>query len=131
VAALETVMRDDLDSAIQRLESAVAATPESLRLSWEQARQPLPELRPKVDPRRFSEENRRAIYEDFLASRLAQLPNHMTPDDLEVQVLHLFGRWLVTYRKLSEIEGENLGTSARELVLVDADESQEPIYTRL
>jgi|SRR4051794_20876751 hypothetical protein len=129
LAALEVVVHDDLDNAIRRLETAAAATPESLRLDWERAREPLPELRPKIDSHRFSEEDRRAIYEDFLANRFAQLPAHLSPDDFEVQVLHLFGRWMVTYRKLWESHDEAAGPSPRELLIVGSGEGSEPVYT--
>jgi hypothetical protein len=128
LAALEVVVHDDLDNAIRRLEGVAATTPESLRLDWEKARQPLPEPRPKIDSRRFSEEDRRAIYEDFLATRFAQLPGHLSPDDFELQVLHLFGRWMVTYRRLWETHDDDAGPAPRELLIVGAGDGQEPIY---
>ncbi|HEV7506867.1 MAG TPA: hypothetical protein VGS07_18395 [Thermoanaerobaculia bacterium] len=129
LAALEVVVHDDLNNAIRRLEAVAAATPESLRLDWERARQPLAELRPKIDSHRFSEEDRRAIYEDFLANRFAQLPAHLSPDDFELQVLHLFGRWMVTYRKLWEPHESAAGPSPRELLIVGSNEGLEPVYT--
>lgn len=129
LAALEVIAHDDLDKAIQRLKAVAAATPESLRLDWEQARQPLPEPRPKIDSSRFSEEDRRAIYEDFLTHHFARLPAHISPDDFEVQVLHLFGRWMVTYRRLWEMQEESAGPAPRELLIVQPGEGLEPVYT--
>lgn len=128
LAALEIVVHDDLDSAIRRLEAVAAATPESLRQDWERALQPLPEPRPKIDPLRFSEEDRRAIYEDFLANRFAQLPGHLSPDDFELQVLHLFGRWMVTYRRLWGTHVGTADSAPRELLIVGTGDSQEPVY---
>jgi len=128
LAALEVVVHDDIDNAIRRLEAVAAATPESLRRDWERALQPLPEPRPKIDPLRFSEEDRRAIYEDFLAHRFAQLPGHLSPDDFELQVLHLFGRWMVTYRRLWETHAGTAEPPTRELLVVGAGDSQEPVY---
>lgn len=129
LAALEVVVHDDIRNAIRRLEAVAAATPETLRRDWERARQPLLEPRPRIDSGRFSEEDRRAIYEDFLAQRFAQLPAHLSPDDFELQVLHLFGRWMVTYRKLWEAHDEPTGVSPRELLIVGAGTGQEPVYT--
>ena len=129
LATLEVVVHDDIDNAIRRLEAVAAATPESLRLDWEQARQPLPEPRPKIDSSRFSEEDRRAIYEDFLLNRFAQLPSNLSPDDFELQVLHLFGRWMVTYRKLWDEHDEAAGPASRELLIVGSGEGLEPVYT--
>jgi hypothetical protein len=129
LAALEVVVHDDIKNAIRRLEAVAAATSESLRLDWERARQPLLEPRPRINSRRFSEEDRRAIYEDFLANRFAQLPAHLSPDDFELQVLHLFGRWMVTYRKLWEDHDESTGPAPRELLIVGTGDGQEPVYT--
>jgi hypothetical protein len=129
LAALEVVVQDDIRNAIRRLEAVAAATPESLRLDWERARQPLPDPRPRIDSGRFSEEDRRAIYEDFLAHRFARLPAHLSPDDFELQVLHLFGRWMVTYRKLWEDHLEPGLPAPRELLIVDAGAGEEPVYT--
>ncbi|PYQ66237.1 MAG: hypothetical protein DMF53_03870 [Acidobacteria bacterium] len=45
---------------------------------------------------------RRAIYEDVVRSRFDLGPSPLTPDDFELQVVYLFDRWLVIYRKLWE-----------------------------
>ena len=84
---------------------------------------------PKIDSSRFSEEDRRAIYEDFLLNRFAQLPSNLSPDDFELQVLHLFGRWMVTYRKLWDEHDEAAGPASRELLIVGSGEGLEPVYT--
>ena len=44
-------------------------------------------------------------------------------------MLHLFGRWMVTYRKLWEAHDDTAGPLPRELLIVGAGDGQEPIYT--
>jgi hypothetical protein len=126
--ALECALVDDLEPAIRRLETALAVTPAQLAADWERARQPLPRERPRLDLGRFSESARRAIYEDVLATRFAPLPSSLTPDDFELQVLYLFGRWLVTYRTLREASGPPVEKPLGVLV-VGTDEREEPLYT--
>lgn len=123
----------DLGPLIERLEAASAATPERLREEWERARQPLPagdlpgRRRPRLDLERFSEAARRAIYDDVVRSRFLPHPSPQTVDDFELQVVYLFGRWLVIYRKLMEA-AEPAAPSAQELLVVGLDERREPTY---
>jgi hypothetical protein len=124
--ALEGVALD-LGPLIQRLEEATAVTPERLRADWERGRQDGPAEGPQVDLRRFSEGARRTIYEDVVRSRFQPGSSAFTPDDLELQVLYLLGRWLVVYRKLSEIQTPGL-PSPQELLVVGTNERSEPVY---
>jgi hypothetical protein len=124
----------DLGPWIERLEEAMAATPERLREDWERARRPLPpgglprEAAPSpLDLERFSEGTRRAIYEDAVRSRFRPGPSSPTPDDFELQVVYFYGRWMVIYRKLGEIPppGSDI---PRELLIVGLNERREPTY---
>ena len=124
--ALEGVALD-LAPLIQRLEEAVAVTPERLRADWELGRQDGPAGAPRVDLRGFSEGARRTIYEDVVRSRFQPGASAFTPDDFELQVLYLLGRWLVVYRKLSEAATPGL-PSPRELLVVGTNERSEPVY---
>jgi hypothetical protein len=124
--ALEGVALD-LAPLIQRLEAAAAVTPERLRADWERARQDVPAGGPQVDLRRFSEGARRAIYEDVVRSRFQPGPSALAPDDFELQVMYLLGRWLVVYRKLSEVSTPGL-PSPQELLVVGTNERSEPVY---
>jgi hypothetical protein len=124
--ALEGVALD-LAPLIQRLEEAVAVTPERLRADWEATRREMPAGAPQVDLRRFSERARRTIYEDVVRSRFQPGSSAFTPDDFELQVLYLLGRWLVVYRKLSEASTPGL-PSPRELLVVGTNERSEPVY---
>jgi hypothetical protein len=121
----------DLAPLIQRLEEAAAVTPERLRADWERGRQDGPAGAPQVDLRRFSEGARRAIYEDVVRSRFQPGPaagsSALTPDDFELQVMYLLGRWLVVYRKLSEIPTSG-SPSPQELLVVGTNERSEPVY---
>jgi hypothetical protein len=124
--ALEGVALD-LAPLIQRLEVAAAVTPERLRADWERARRDVPAGAPQVDLRRFSEGARRAIYEDVVRSRFQPGPSAFTPDDFELQVMYLLGRWLVVYRKLSEVATPG-SASPQELLVVGTNERSEPVY---
>jgi hypothetical protein len=133
--ALEGVALD-LEPLIERMEAASAATPDRLREEWERARQPLPagdlpeRRRPRLDLERFSEAARRAIYDDVVRSRFQPDPSPRTADDFELQVVYLFGRWLVIYRNLLEA-AETAASSAppaQELFVVGLDERREPTY---
>ncbi len=124
--ALEGVALD-LAPLIQRLEEAAAVTPERLRADWEVARRDAPAGGPQVDLRRFSEGARRTIYEDVVRSRFQPGPSTFTPDDLELQVMYLLGRWLVVYRKLSENSTPG-SPSPQELLVVGTNERSEPVY---
>jgi hypothetical protein len=124
--ALEGVALD-LPPLIQRLEAAVAATPERLRADWESARRDAPAGAARLDLRRFSEGARRAIYEDVVRSRFQPGPSAFTPDDFELQVLYLLDRWLVVYRKLWETTDPD-SPSPRELLVVSTNELSEPVY---
>jgi len=124
--ALEGVALD-LAPLIQRLEAAAAVTPERLRGDWERARRDVPAGAPRVDLRRFSEGARRTIYEDVVRSRFQPGPAALTPDDFELQVLYLLGRWLVVYRKLSEAATPG-SLSPQELLVVGTNERSEPVY---
>jgi hypothetical protein len=123
----------DLGPLIERLEGASAATPDRLREEWERARQPLPagdlpgRRRPRLDLERFSEAARRAIYDDVVRSRFQPYPSPQMVDDFELQVVYLFGRWLVIYRKLMEA-AEPAAPSAPELLVVGLNERREPTY---
>jgi hypothetical protein len=121
----------DLGPLIQRLEEAVAVTPERLRADWERGRQEGPAAAPQVDLRRFSEGARRTIYEDVVRSRFqpgsSAAPSELVPDDLELQVMYLLGRWLVVYRKLSEVPTPG-SLSPQELLVVGTNERSEPVY---
>jgi hypothetical protein len=124
----------DLGPWIERLEEAMDATPERLREDWERARRPLPagDLPREPVPRqldldRFSEAVRQAIYEDVVRSRFRPAPSSLTPDDFELQVVYVGGRWMVTYRKLWEIPTQGSDVR-RELLVVGLNERSEPIY---
>ena len=117
----------DLAPLIQRLEEAAAVTPERLRADWERGRQEGPAAVPRVDLRRFSEGARRTIYEDVVRSRFQPGPAALTPDDFELQVMYLLGRWLVVYRKLSEVSTPG-SLSPQELLVVGTNERSEPVY---
>jgi len=117
----------DLAPLIQRLEAAAAVTPERLRADWERGRQDRPAAAPRVDLHRFSEGARRTIYEDVVRSRFQPGSAALTPDDVELQVLYLLGRWLVAYRKLPEVSTPG-SPSPRELLVVGTNERSEPVY---
>jgi|GEM_PF-1667878 len=124
----------DLGPWIERLEEAMAATPERLREDWERARRPLPagDLPPETAPltldlERFSEAARRAIYEDVVRSRFRSGPSSPAPDDFEIQVVYFYGRWMVLYRKLWEIPPPGSDVP-RELLVVGLNERREPTY---
>jgi hypothetical protein len=127
----------DLGPWIERLEAAMAVTPERLREEWERARRPLPlgdlsgqAAAPPLDLARFSEAVRRAIYEDVLRSRFQPGLPVPTLDDFELQVFYLHGRWMVIYRKLWEIPtpGSDI---PRELLVVGLNERSEPTYVAI
>jgi hypothetical protein len=123
----------DLAPLIERLETAAAATPERLRADWEAARRSRAEdegLAPRVDLERFSEAARRAIYEDVVRSRFDLGPSPLTPDDFELQVVYLFDRWLVIYRKLWEAS-DPLAPPPQGLLVVGVDERSRPTYLTL
>ncbi len=127
----------DLPPLIERLESAAAATPERLRAEWEEARRSLAGAAPAaasglggLDLERFSEAARRAIYEDVARSRFDLGPSPLTPDDFELQVLYLFDRWLVVYRKLWEVS-DPLAPPPQGLLVVGVDERSQPTYLTL
>ncbi|MFL6235037.1 MAG: hypothetical protein ACJ76N_18020 [Thermoanaerobaculia bacterium] len=127
--ALEGVALD-LAPLIERLEVGSAATPEQLRAEWQEARRSRAEgelLAPRLDLGRFSELARRAIYEDVVRSRFDLGPSPLTPDDFELQVLYLFGRWMVVYRKLWEVS-DPLVPSPQGLLMVGLDERSRPTY---
>lgn len=128
--ALEGVALD-LAPLIQRLEEAAAVTPERLRADWERARRDVPAGAPQVDLRGFSEGARRTIYEDVVRSRFppgaSAGPSMLAPDDFELQVIYLLGRWLVVHRKLTEVSTPGL-SSPRELLVVGTNERSEPVY---
>jgi hypothetical protein len=124
--ALEGVALD-LAPLIQRLEEAAAVTPERLRADWESGRRDGPAGAPRVDLRGFSEGARRAIYEDVVRSRFQPGPSALTPDDFELQVMYLLGRWLVVYRKLAEAATPG-SPSPQELLVVGTNERSEPVY---
>jgi hypothetical protein len=124
--ALEGVALD-LPPLIQRLEAAAAVTPERLRDDWERSRRDAPAEAAGLDLRRFSEGARRAIYEDVVRSRFQPGPSAFTPDDFELQVVYLLGRWLVIYRKLWEAADPG-SPSPRELLVVGTNERSEPTY---
>jgi len=124
----------DLGPWIERLEEALAVTPERLREDWERARQPLPARGPAREAapsppelERFSEAARRAIYEDVVRNRFRPAPSSLTPDDFELQVVYVHGRWMVSYRKLweSPTQGADI---PRELLIVGLNERSEPTY---
>jgi hypothetical protein len=123
----------DLAPLIERLETAAAATPERLRADWEAARLSRAEdegLALRVDLERFSEAARRAIYEDVVRSRFDLGPSPLTPDDFELQVVYLFDRWLVIYRKLWEAS-DPLAPPPQGLLIVGVDERSRPTYVTL
>jgi hypothetical protein len=63
-------------------------------------------------------------------SRFQPDPSPRTADDFELQVVYLFGRWLVIYRNLLEA-AETAASSAppaQELLVVGLDERREPTY---
>jgi hypothetical protein len=127
--ALEGVALD-LAPLIERLEAGSTATPERLRADWQEARRSLAEdegLVPRLDLERFSEAARRAIYEDVVRSRVDLGPSPLTPDDFELQVVYLFGRWMVVYRKLWEVS-DPLAPPPRVLLMVGLDERSKPTY---
>ena len=124
--ALEGVALD-LAPLIHRLEEAAAVTPERLRADWERGRQEGPAAAPRVDLRRFSEGARRTIYEDVVRNRFQTGPSPFTLDDFELQVMYLLGRWLVVYRKLSEVSTPG-SPSPQELLVVGTNERSEPVY---
>ena len=120
----------DLAPLIERLETAAAATPERLRAEWEAERRSAAEeegLRPPLDLETFSEAARRAIYEDVVRSRFDLGPSPLTPDDFELQVVYLFDRWLVIYRKLWEVS-DPLAPPPQALLVVGLDERSHPTY---
>ncbi|HEY0511126.1 MAG TPA: hypothetical protein VGH73_04440 [Thermoanaerobaculia bacterium] len=123
----------DLGPLIERLETAAAVTPERLRREWRRARRPLPagDLPGRqgrgLDLQRFSEAARRAIYDDVVRSRFQPPASARTVDDFELQVVYLFGRWLVLYRKLWDA-AEPAAASAQELLVVGLNERREPVY---
>jgi hypothetical protein len=134
--ALEGVALD-LAPLIARLESAATATPERLRAEWEEARGSLEETASVaasglegLDLERFSEAARRAIYEDVVRTRFDLGPSPLTPDDFELQVVHLFGRWMVVYRKLWEVS-DPLAPPPQGLLVVGLDERSQPAYLPL
>jgi hypothetical protein len=127
--ALEGVALD-LGPLIERLEAGTTATPERLRADWQEARRALAEdegLAPRLDLERFSEAARRAIYEDVVRSRFDLGPSPLTPDDFELQVVYLFGRWMVVYRKLWEVS-DPLAPRPQGLLMVGLDERSKPTY---
>lgn len=124
----------DLGPWIERLEEALAATPERLREDWERARRPLSACAPVreaapsgIDLERFSEAARRAIYEDVVRNRFRPGPSSRTPDDFELQVVYFSGRWMVSYRKLWEIPTREADVP-RELLVVALNEGGGPTY---
>jgi hypothetical protein len=130
--ALEGVALD-LAPLIERLETAAAATPERLRADWEEARRSRAgdeDLMPRLDLERFSEGARQAIYQDVVRSRFDLGPSALTPDDFELQVVYLFGRWLVVYRKLWEVS-DPLAPPPQGLLVVGLDERSQPTYLTL
>lgn len=130
--ALEGVALD-LAPLIERLETVATATPERLRADWEEARRARDEdedLMPRLDLERFSEAARRAIYQDVVRSRFDLGPSALTPDDFELQVVYLFGRWLVIYRKLWEVS-DPLAPPPQGLLMVGLDERSRPTYLTL
>jgi hypothetical protein len=130
--ALEGVALD-LAPLIERLETAAAATPERLRADWEEARRSRAgdeDLMPRLHLERFSEGARRAIYQDVVRSRFDLGPSALTPDDFELQVVYLFGRWLVVYRKLWEVS-DPLAPPPQGLLVVGLDERSQPTYLTL
>jgi hypothetical protein len=127
--ALEGVALD-LAPLIERLEVGSTATPEKLLAEWEEARHARAEdeiLAPRLNLGRFSELARRAIYEDVVRSRFYLGPSPLRPDDLELQVVYLFGRWMVVYRKLWEVS-DPLAPPPQGLLMVGLDERSRPTY---
>ena len=120
----------DLAPLIERLEVGSTATPEKLLAEWQEARRARAEddtLAPRLDLGRFSELARRAIYEDVVRSRFDLGPSPLRPDDLELQVVYLFGRWMVVYRKLWEVS-DPLAPPPQGLLMVGLDERSRPTY---
>ena len=62
-----------------------------------------------------------------MRSRFQPGASAFTPDDFELQVLYLLGRWLVAYRKLPEASTHG-SPSPRELLVVGTNERSEPVY---
>jgi hypothetical protein len=127
--ALEGVALD-LAPLIERLEVGSTATPEKLLAEWQEARRARAEddtLAPRLDLGRFSELARRAIYEDVVRSRFDLGPSPLRPDDFELQVVYLFGRWMVVYRKLWEV-ADPLTPPPQGLLMVGLDERSRPTY---
>lgn len=130
--ALEAIALD-LGPLIQRLEEARAVTPERLRADWERAKQPLPAgdlpapTRPPLHLETFSDAARRAIYEDVVKRRFQPAPSSLSPDDFELQVLYLFGRWMVVYRKLWDVAAPER-VFPQEVLMVSMNERREPVY---
>ena len=89
---------------------------------------------PSVDLTAYSEETRQAIYQHAVEQNFTGIivddePWDLGygPDQAELQVLYLYGRWLVTWLKLEEpVEAPE--RVRRELLLVQIDRDGEISY---